>query len=98
MTLHYLATVYTKHPKGIEKAFEEAAGLVARLLRRGIISYSAIAHTHPVAIHGNIDPLDHSIWLDFDQAMMDRCDVLLVANMPGWQESKGIAFETNWVA
>jgi hypothetical protein len=40
--------------------------------------------------------MDHAIWLPFDEAMMTRCDVLIVAHMTGWQESKGIAHEIDF--
>lgn len=92
-TLCYLATPYTRYPGGQDIAFEHAAVLAARLLRHGITVYSPIAHTHPIATLGGIDPMDHAIWLPFDKVMMERCDVLLVAHMEGWQESFGIAEE-----
>ncbi len=91
--LYYLATPYSKYPHGIERAFQDAAKTVAALLRKSIISYSPIAHTHPVAIFGGIDPLDHRIWLDFDAKMMTACDAMIVAQMDGWRESIGIAYE-----
>lgn len=92
--LCYLATPYTKYLGGdIERAFIDAAKLAALLLRAGVKVYSPITHTHPLAIHGNLDPLDHAIWMPFDQAMMEVSDVLLVAHMDGWQESYGIAEE-----
>lgn len=91
--LYYLATPYTKYAKGIEAAFTEAAELASRLLVAGHKVYSPIAHTHPLAIHGKLDPLDHNIWLPFDGAMMRACDALLVAHMDGWQQSKGVLHE-----
>lgn len=91
--LCYLATPYSKWSAGLEDAFIEASKLAALLLRAGVKVYSPIAHTHPLAIHGNLDPLDHNIWLPFDEAMMTAAQVLIVAHMEGWQESKGIAHE-----
>jgi Domain of unknown function (DUF1937) len=91
--LGYLGTPYSKYPEGIEFAFREAARLAAHLLRCGCPVYSPIAHTHPLAIHGNIDPYDHEIWLGFDRAMMLRCDYLIVAQMKSWEISKGLAHE-----
>lgn len=91
--LFYLATPYSKYPAGIDVAFVDAAKLAARLLKAGLKVYSPIAHTHPLAIHGKIDPLDHAIWLPFDEAMMRACDGLLVAHMDGWQQSKGVLHE-----
>lgn len=91
--LCYLATPYSKYPLGIEQAFEDAAALAAALVRAGIKVYSPIAHTHPIAVHGGIDPLDHAVWMPFDEAMMAKADLLIVAQMTGWEESKGIAIE-----
>jgi nucleoside 2-deoxyribosyltransferase len=76
-------------------AFRDASKLTAQLLRAGLKVYSPIAHTHPVAIYGELDPLDHGIWLPFDAAIMDKADALLVAHMDTWDKSFGIAHEIN---
>lgn len=96
--LCYLATPYTKYPLGIERAFEHAAALAALLLVLGVRVYSPIAHSHPLAIHGKLDPLDHSIWMPFDEAMMDAADALIVAEMDGWRDSKGVRHEMDFFA
>lgn len=94
--LSYLATPYSQYPGGIYVAFAEAAELAGRLLKAGICVYSPICHTHPIAIHANLDPLDHDIWLPFDQMMMNVSDVLIVAHMKRWEHSKGIAYEIEY--
>lgn len=91
--LIYLGTPYSKYPGGIEVAFVDACKLTARLIERGLRLYSPIAHSHPIAIHGGIDPLDHKIWLPFDAAMMAKADAMIVAMMTGWEESHGITVE-----
>jgi hypothetical protein len=91
--LVYLATPYSKYPLGVEQAFINAAKLAAQLLLTGLKVYSPICHCHSLATYGGINALDHSIWLPFDEAMMARCDVLIVAQMEGWQESVGIKHE-----
>lgn len=91
--LWYVATPYSKYPGGIEKAFIDASKATADLMRQGMAVYSPIAHTHPIAIHGGIDPMDHGIWMPLDAHMMARCDGLAVVMMPGWRESKGIGIE-----
>jgi hypothetical protein len=92
-SLAYLATPYSNFPGGIELAFQSAAKIAGLLLRTGVKVYSPIAHCHPLAVHGSIDPLDHSIWIPFDEAMMRAAAVLIVAHLPTWQTSKGIAHE-----
>jgi hypothetical protein len=94
--LCYLATPYSKWPTGIHNAFVAASALAAKLMRDGVKVYSPIAHTHPLAIYGNIDALDHSIWLPFDESMMRVSEALLVAQMPGWKTSRGIAHEIDF--
>lgn len=94
--LCYLATPYTKYHLGIDAAFTHAAELAARLLKIGVRVYSPIAHAHPLAINGHLDPLDHSIWLPFDEAMMDAADCLIVAHMKGWDESYGVRHEIDF--
>lgn len=91
--LYYLATPYTKYPGGIEVAFQHACQVAAGLIKDGYKIYSPIAHTHPIALHGGMDALDHSFWLPFDQAMMNACGALIVAKMTGWQESSGVKHE-----
>jgi len=89
----YLATPYSKYPDGIEAAFVAAAKAAARLIAAGVPVYSPIAHTHPIAIHGGMDPLDHKIWLPADMPMMTAAHGLLVAKLLTWDKSYGIAIE-----
>lgn len=91
--LIYLATVYTSYPDGIEAAHIAACTIAARLIEQKINIYSPIAHTHPIAIHGDLDPLDHGYWMDFDAAIIRKSDALLIAQMREWERSKGIALE-----
>lgn len=90
---YYIATPYTRFPEGIEAAFVAACEQAAFLLRNGVRTYSPIAHTHPIAIHGKIDPLDHSIWLPFDEAMMEAAVGIIVCQLPTWEISYGVKHE-----
>lgn len=96
--LIYLATVYSKQKAGIEEAFIEASIITANLLCEGYKVYSPIAHTHPIAKYGLLDPYDHSIWMPFDEAIMAKADTLFVTLMDGWNESKGILHEMTFFA
>lgn len=98
LPLVYLATPYSKYRFGIEHAFRDASALAAKLLKLGVKVYSPIAHTHPLAIYGSIDPLDHGIWLPFDEAMMTASHALIVAQMQGWRDSKGVLHEIKFFA
>lgn len=98
LPLVYLATPYSKYRPDIDAAFRDASALAAKLLKLGVKVYSPIAHTHPIAIYGSIDPLDHAIWMPFDEAMMTAASALVVAQMHGWRESKGVLHEIKFFA
>lgn len=91
--LIYVGTPYTRYDGGIERAFVDACKVTARLVERGLNVYSPIAHTHPIATHGGLDPLDLTLWLDFDAAMMLKSDAMIVARLPGWERSSGVRHE-----
>lgn len=91
--LVYLGSPYSKFPRGLEAAYKDVCALTADLIREGVSAYSPIGHTHGVAIHGGLDPLDHDLWLKFDAAMMAKADALAVATMESWQDSYGLAHE-----
>jgi hypothetical protein len=89
----YLATPYSKFAAGTEAAFIEASKQAAILTAARVPVFSPIAHTHPVAIHGNLDPLDHTIWLEADRTFMEAAKGIIVCQMNGWAESYGVKFE-----
>ena len=95
-TLAYLATCYSKHWGGLDIAYIEASELAAELYKIGIHVYSPITHTHSMAAYGKMDPRDHALWRPLNETMMERCDVLIVANSDGWQHSEGIAYEIDY--
>lgn len=91
--LVYLGSPYSKFAKGIEKAFQDIAEIAAIMLQIGVKVYSPICHCHPIAMYGNIDPMDHKFWLKLDETMMDVCDALVVVKMESWTKSVGLALE-----
>ena len=58
--------------------------------------FSPIAHTHGVAVHGEIDPYDHAIWMPADQHMMNAAKGLIVCKMDGWEASYGVKMEIEY--
>lgn len=89
----YLATPYSKWPAGIEDAFRMACREAGRLIKAGVPVFCPIAHSHPIAVHGRIDPLSHGIWLAADRPLMDGACGLIVVRATGWEDSYGIAEE-----
>lgn len=92
--LYYLATAYTKYQGGnLNAAFIAACKITADLITAGHNVYSPIVHGHPVAVNSGLDPLDHTLWLSVDAAMMEAADALMVAQMEGWRQSYGVDYE-----
>ena len=89
----YLCTPYSLYPQGHEAAWLEACRIAARLMRAGVNVFSPIAHSHPIAMHGNLDHLSHDLWLKQDLAHIEVAPGCIVACMPSWGESKGVAWE-----
>jgi len=88
--LIYLATPFTKYQAGLQKAFEDAAKLCGRLIRNGIRVYSPIAHGYPVAMYGELNPLDTSLFLPLNEDMAKPSQALAIGELEGWQDSEGI--------
>lgn len=97
--LWYLATVYTKHPDGLHKAYEDANETAARVINIfGARVFCPIAHSHSLcAVYGTRGGLtgetDAKFWKWFDEPFLMKSDGLIVACMPGWEESEGIGHE-----
>ena len=92
-TFYYLATVYTQHPDGLDVAHMDACKAAAQLMAAGVPVFCPIAHSHHVAAHGELDPLDHDLWMEADRPLMDAAGGLIVVKIPGWETSRGIAYE-----
>ena len=97
-SLVYLGSPYSKYPDGIEAAFQEVSCIAARLLEQGVNVFCPIAHSHPLAEHGGLDPLDHSIWMPANTAYMGKSDALVIATMRSWKQSVGLHHEIEWFA
>ena len=96
-TLIYLASPYS-HPDEVERQlrFRLVCRKAAKLIQEGRLVFSPIAHSHPIAVIGDLDggfSLDFELWREFDQRMLAACDMVWVYCIDGWKESKGIAAE-----
>lgn len=89
----YLGSPYTRYAGGRRAAFLRASEVAADLMCRGVVVFSPIAHSHPIAVHGALDEIDLDFWLEQDQPLIDAAAGMIVAMMPGWRDSKGTAYE-----
>jgi hypothetical protein len=89
----YLATPYSHpDPAVMQARFERACDIAGGLMISGEIVFSPIAHTHPIAVRCEL-PRGWDFWRNYDYAMLSRATKIVVVQMDGWRESKGIAGE-----
>lgn len=93
MTFWYLASPYTKYADGIEAAYRLACREQSRLILAGVPVFCPISHTHGAAIHGDIDPADHQVWLPADEPFIRAASGIIMLRMDGWAASYGMQFE-----
>lgn len=116
MTL-YLATPYSAYPGPRNVAWQAACRALRIAQERWGDVFSPIASWHMVDLDGHPRGKTYwdrgwsegvtesqAPWYDKCLAKMDECSGLIVAKLPGWHESKGIAMEieyfggvTHWI-
>ena len=91
--LAYLAAPYS----GMEEfSFRMSCAVAARLLDDGELVFSPIVHSHPMEAYMVDHKGDHDFWIEFDTHLMERCQMLYVLAIDGWEKSKGVRFEIEW--
>lgn len=101
--IYYLATPYRAYqPEGREfsnegeryrEAADEAQKWAALFLQAGVPTFSPIQYTHALS---SVLQDSHEAWLEVDHAFVDSSKVLIVMQMPGWDNSDGIRQEILW--
>ena len=89
----YMASVYRKHPDGLESAYLEASRAQAALWKIGANVFSPIACFHPCAVLYRVNCTDHEWWMDHDRPYMRGARGLIVLKQPNWMKSDGISEE-----
>src|SRR5215475_12735364 len=81
--LIFLSTPYSKYSAGLQVAFEDTCRLAARLVVNGLNIFSPIAHSHPIAFYGEINPLDQQLWMRLHEPHVKAASALLVGELSG---------------
>ena len=90
--LIYLASPYS-HPNPAKRQwrYELACKVAALLMRDGHLVYSPIVHSHPLTAYGL--PTNWEYWRPLDEAMLAKCQALVVLRLVGWRQSRGVQAE-----
>lgn len=91
--LIYLASPYS-HPdeKVREERFKKAAKVTGLLMCQGLLVFSPIVHSHPIALENKL-PTHFDFWQKYDYAILTCCCSIYVLQIPGWESSIGILRE-----
>jgi nucleoside 2-deoxyribosyltransferase len=88
----YLASPYSHPDPAVqEQRFLAVCEAAAKLMVRGYVIFSPVAHSHPIAQFGL--PKDWNYWAEFDRDFLSHCDSMIVLMLPGWRESVGVRAE-----
>lgn len=89
----YLASPYSHPDPAVrEERFQAVCLVAAHLMSLGQVVFSPIAHSHPIALAGEL-PGDWEYWKSAAETMIRNAEELKVVMLPGWDESKGVAAE-----
>lgn len=90
--IYYLAAPYTHSDPKIRRFRVKAVTQMAyNLFREGRLIYSPLTHNVPIDCLGIFG--DHLAWKDFDHTMLARSEGLILLQLPGFEESKGVKAE-----
>jgi nucleoside 2-deoxyribosyltransferase len=89
----YLASPYS-HPDADLRTlrFQQVCEIAGKLMVDGLVVFSPIAHTHPIAELCSL-PSSWNYWHKYDLVMILGSCKVIVACMDGWRESKGLTAE-----
>lgn len=92
-SLVYLASPYSDPDHAVMEArFEAVCREAAVWMGRGVHVFSPIAHTHPIAVRGDL-PKDWTFWEQYDRVMLAAASELWVLTLDGHERSRGVAAE-----
>lgn len=92
--LWYLASPYSTNAGAALKhrRFQDICRISADLISHGYHIFSPIAQCHGIAIYGSLQ-CNFEAWLEYDKLMISKCTGVMVVNMVGFMESKGVNAE-----
>lgn len=94
--LIYLASPYSHEDTAIrDERFNIVCRVAARLMAQGHLIFSPIAHTHPIAMAGEL-PTGWDFWQKYDHAHLDAAAQVWVLRIDGWDRSTGVKAEIDY--
>ncbi len=89
----YLASPYGDPSPAVRGSRYIAASIAAaELMKRGYVVFSPIAHSHSIALAGDL-PTAWDYWEKINRKFLAVCDCVLVLRLVGWKQSTDVAAE-----
>ena len=94
--LVYLAAPYSDPSENKRNLRREVINQVtADLIKMGNVIFSPITHNAGLALIYDM-PVNFSFWEEYDRLFVEKADTLVVLNLPGWKDSRGVTQEIAW--
>lgn len=89
----YLASPYSHNDPAVrQRRFEQTCDYVAEIIKEKHICFSPIVHFHPVAVRRTL-PYDAEYWKAVNYWFLEKCDLVAVLMLDGWEYSYGVEDE-----
>ncbi len=90
----YVAIPYSHPDPAIrEHRYSTANRVAAQLMRAGIVVFSPLSHSVPIAKHIPDAEMDHQFWMLQDLPLLRLADEMLIIGLDGWTQSRGVCEE-----
>lgn len=96
MSFFYIASPYThREPAVVHDRFKKVMHFTADVMQMLVPCYSPIVHCHELAATHKL-PTTFEFWTKHNHAMIDVSMGILVLELDGWRESKGVKDEIDY--
>jgi hypothetical protein len=90
MSYIYLGSPYSSEDQAKQHhRYRCACRATVYLLNQGIHVYSPIVHCHEIAKDFGL-PKDFDFWKEYNFAMLENANLLMILKLDGWKDSKGL--------
>ena len=97
LSFWYVLSPFSNYARGHQQAFKDAVRFTASLHKAGVRAFSPIAAGYPMSKAGlEAEASDLNFWMWVNEPYMRACHGGIVAELPGWRESVGVAEEIKW--
>ncbi len=94
MSILYVACPFSHEKQDVrDYRFRTACRASALLMKAGVVVFSPLSHSVPIAEYVGEVESDHEFWLGQDIPILQRCEELLILGLDGWTESLGVRKE-----